>query len=173
MKLVLIGYRGTGKSAVGRRVAEKLGLTYVAMDDTIAAKAGMSIPEIVEKFGWPHFRDLESAVAKELSSQKNIMVDTGGGVIERPENMTALSADACVIWLQASVEVIVARIENGTQRPALTRNKSFTEEVAEVLARRIDKYQAAAHVTINTDALGIDEIVEKIIAVWNNRRGNE
>jgi shikimate kinase len=142
------------------------------MDDAIVDRAGMSIPEIVEKFGWPYFRDLESAVAKDFASRDSILVDTGGGVIERPENMAALSVNACVIWLKASVDVIVARIEKETHRPALIRDKTFTEEVTEVLARRIDKYQIAAHVTIDTDSLGNEEIVEKIIAIWNNRSGN-
>lgn len=171
MKLVLIGYRGTGKSAVGRQLARKLGLIYVGMDDTIVARAGTSIPEIVEKFGWSHFRDMESALAKELSEQDNILVDTGGGVIERTENMAALAADACVIWLQASIDIIVDRIGGETQRPALTQDKSFTEEVAQVLAMRIDKYKNAAHYTIDTDHLSIEDIVNRAIAIWNDRKG--
>ena len=80
MKLVLIGYRGTGKSVVGRKVAQRLGLDYVGKDDKIVAEAKMSIPQMVEKFGWPHFRDKESAVAKQLALQDNLLVDTGGGV---------------------------------------------------------------------------------------------
>lgn len=169
MKLVLIGYRGTGKSAVGRRVAERLGLDYVGMDDTIVERAGMPIPEIVAKFGWPHFRDLESAVAEDLSSRDDLLVDTGGGVIERPQNMTVLSVNACVIWLKASVDVIVARIEKETQRPALTTDKTFTEEVAEVLARRVAKYKSAAQFEIDTDSLTIDQIADQAVAIWNDK----
>jgi len=131
MNIVLIGYRGTGKSVVGELLALQLNMTCIGMDAKIVEKAGMSIPEIVEKYGWPKFRDIESEVARELAGLDNIVVDTGGGVIERPENMEALQTNARIFWLKASVDAIVARIEDGTQRPALTAGKTFTREVAE------------------------------------------
>ena len=166
MNIVLIGYRGTGKSVVGAELARRLGMTCVSMDDRIAEKAGMEIPEIVDKFGWPGFRDMETEVARELSGQTNLVIDTGGGVIERAENMAALGADACLVWLKASVETIVTRISGGTERPALTSGKTFTEEVAEVLERRLSKYKAAAHHEIDTDRLSIDQIVARVIELY-------
>lgn len=165
MNIVLIGYRGTGKSAVGNSVADRLGMTCVSMDERIVQKAGMSIPEIVEKHGWPAFRDMETAVARELGQQDNLVIDTGGGVIERPENMPALRANGCVVWLKASVAVIVARIQDGTERPALTEGKSFTQEVGEVLIQRIPKYQAAARWEIDTDALSIEQVADRIVTM--------
>ena len=86
MNIVLIGYRGTGKTVVGELLAERLGMTYMGMDAQIVKKAGMPIPEIVEKSGWPGFRDMESEVARELAGLDHLIIDTGGGVIERPEN---------------------------------------------------------------------------------------
>jgi shikimate kinase len=137
MNIVLIGYRGTGKSVVGELLALQLDMPLMGMDAQIVKKARMPIPEIVEKLGWPGFRDIESQVARELAGLDNIIIDTGGGIIERPENIEALKINSRIFWLKASVDAIVSRIQEGTQRPALTAGKTFTEEIAEVLEQRI------------------------------------
>lgn len=170
MNIVLIGYRGTGKSEIGAILARRLGMRCIAMDAEIVRKAGMSIPEIVEQFDWPGFRDRESDEARALADCDNIVIDTGGGVIERSENIEALSKNACVIWLKASVATIVARIEGGSERPALTSGKTFTEEVAEVLERRTPKYRSAAHHEIDTDDLTPEQIADRIVNIVNESR---
>ena len=96
MNLVLIGYRGTGKSVVGAILARRLAMRYIGMDAAIVERAGMAIPDIVEKYGWPGFRDLESAEARELAGLDNLVIDTGGGIIERPENIKALQKSAMI-----------------------------------------------------------------------------
>ena len=169
MNFVLIGYRGAGKSEVGGILARRLGMEYVGMDAAIAKLAGMPIPEIVARYGWPKFRDLETEVARELAGRDRIVVDTGGGVIERPENMEALRQNGCVVWLRASVATIVARIQGGTERPALTEGKTFVEEVAEVLERRAPRYRDAAHHVVDTDALTPDQVADRIIEIWNRK----
>jgi len=166
MNIVLIGYRGTGKSVVGELLATRLGMTYMGMDAQIVKKAGMPIPEIVEKSGWPGFRVMESQVARELAGLDNIIIDAGGGVIERPENIEALQTNSRIFWLKASVNVIVSRIQEGTQRPALTTGKTFTEEVAEVLKQRTPKYKSAAQYEIDTDPLTPEQVTERIIQIW-------
>jgi shikimate kinase len=166
MNIVLIGYRGAGKSAVGELLAVRLGMPCIGMDSEIVKKAGRSIPEIVAEYGWPKFRELESEEARALAGRDNIIIDTGGGVVERPENIEVLQTNACIFWLQASVNVIVARIQGGTQRPALTCGKSFTEEVAEVLARRAPQYKRAAQFVIDTDRLTPAQIADRIIDIW-------
>jgi shikimate kinase len=171
VNIVLIGYRGTGKSAVGAIVAERLGMQCVSMDAKIVEKVGMSIPEFVAEHGWPAFRDVESEVARELSGADGLVVDSGGGVIERPENIDALKTNGVVIWLEASVDVIVSRIEGGTERPSLTGAKSFTEEVAEVLDRRIPKYRAAAEHRIETDPLTPAQVADRVVEIWREATG--
>ena len=166
MNIVLIGYRGTGKSVVGELLAMQLDMPLMGMDAQIVKKAGMPIPDIVEKLGWPGFRDIESEVARELAGLDNIIIDTGGGVIERPENIEALKINSRIFWLRASVDAIVSRIQEGTQRPALTAGKTFTEEVAEVLEQRIPKYKSAAQFEIDTDALTPEQVAERIIQIW-------
>ncbi len=162
MNIVLIGYRGTGKSVVGNLLAEKLKMPYYTMDAMIVERAGMPVPEIVEKFGWPGFRDRETELARELSTLDGVIIDCGGGIIERPENIEALHVNGQIIWLTATVDTIVNRIQGDTQRPSLTGGKSFTDEVSEILARRTPIYLAAAHHTIETDKLTPEEIVQKI-----------
>jgi len=166
MNIVLIGYRGTGKSVVGKIIAERLDMKCIAMDDKIIEKAGMSIPDIVKNHDWAKFRDIESEVARELAELDNVIIDTGGGVIERPENIDALQENSVIIWLKASVDTIVTRIAEGTERPSLTGEKSFTEEVAEVLERRTPKYKSAAQYEIDTDELTPVQIADKIIEIW-------
>jgi len=165
MNIVLIGYRGTGKTVVGELLAARLNMTYIGMDAQIVKKAGMPIPEIVEKSGWPGFRDMESQVAWELAGLDHLIIDTGGGVIERPENIEALQTNARIFWLKASVDAIISRIHQDTQRPALVAGKTFTEEVAEVLEQRIPKYKNAAHHEIDTDPLTPEQVAEKIIQI--------
>jgi shikimate kinase len=166
MNIVLIGYRGTGKSVVGAIVAERLGMKCISMDEKIVERVGMPIPEFVEKHDWPAFRDVESEVARELSGVDNIVIDSGGGVIERPENIDALHTKGIMIWFKASVDVIVSRIEGGTQRPSLTGAKSFTDEVEEVLDRRTPKYTAAAQHEIDTDPLTPDQVAGRVVEIW-------
>jgi len=167
MNIVLIGYRGTGKSVVGELLAQKLNLETISMDAEIVKKAGMSIPEFVEQNGWPRFRDLETEVAQELAERDNIIVDCGGGVIERPENIPALRSNGAIFWLQASVDVIVSRIADSTERPALVEGKTFTEEVAEVLDRRTLLYSEAAQHIINTDDMTPEQVADSILAICN------
>lgn len=167
MNIVLIGYRGTGKSEVGALLADRLKMACIGMDAEIVRKAGMSIPEIVETYGWSKFRDMESEVARQLSGRDNVIIDTGGGVIERPENMAVLKKNGRIFWLKASVDTIVARIEDGTQRPALTDGKTFTQEVADVLSLRIPKYRSAAQHEIDTDKLTLKQVADRIIEIYN------
>lgn len=167
MNIVLIGYRGTGKSVVGELLARRLGMPYIGMDAAIVARAGMSIPEIVENYGWPEFRNIESEQARELAGLDKIIIDTGGGIIERPENIEILQMNACIFWLKASVATIVSRIQDGTERPPLTSGISFTEEVAEVLERRIPKYRSAAHYEIDTDESTPEQIADWIIDIFS------
>ena len=166
MNIVLIGYRGTGKSEVGQRLASRLGRQLVGMDAEIVRQAGMSIPAIIEKFGWNHFRDLETEEARKLSGQDGLVIDCGGGVIERPENVAILQQNARVFWLQAEVATIVGRIQGDTERPALVAGKTFTEEVAEVLERRTPLYRNAAHHEISTDALTPEQLADAILALF-------
>jgi shikimate kinase len=163
MNVVLIGYRGTGKSTVGKAVAAKLGRQVVSTDNEVVRRAGSSIADIVAAHGWDYFRDLESSVCQDLAGRDNLVIDTGGGAILRQQNVEVFKRNGRLIWLTASVETIAARIGSGTQRPSLTGTKSHVEEIREVLSERVPKYQAAADVTLATDGRSIDELATTIL----------
>ncbi len=169
MNLALIGYRGTGKSTIGRLLAETLGMTYVCCDEEIVRQAGMSIPEIVGRFSWEHFRDLESRVVADVAARDGQVVDTGGGVVTRAANVTVLRAGAIVVLLEATVADIVARIGATTERPSLSGTKSFTDEVEEILAERRPLYEAAADFRIDTSKLSAEQAAEEIIRLFRQR----
>lgn len=162
MNVVLVGYRGTGKSVVARQLGEALGLHVVCLDVEIERKAGKGIPQIVEDAGWPAFRDLEEEIVRTFAAQDGLVIDCGGGVIERDANYPVLRGAGPVVWLKASTETIVKRIHGDDQRPSLTGTKSFTDEVVEVLQRRTPMYDRMAHLEVDTDARSIPEVVVEI-----------
>lgn len=163
MNIVLIGYRGVGKSAVGRVLAKRLGRELVSTDVEVVKRAGRSIPEIVEQQGWEHFRDLESAVCRDMAGKDDLIIDTGGGAILRLQNVEALKKNGRFWWLTAEVETIARRIGHDSQRPSLTGTRSFVEEIAEVLAERLPKYRAAADWRIATEGLSVNQVAEHIL----------
>lgn len=165
MNVVLVGYRGTGKSAVGQLLADRLGLRVVSLDAELQRQAGKTIPEVVQEVGWPGFRDLEQQIVATFAALDGQVLDCGGGVIEREGNFERLRAAGSVVWLKASTATIVSRIQGDTQRPSLTGAKSFTDEVDEVLQRRTPLYHRIAHHEIETDGRSPDEIASEIASL--------
>jgi shikimate kinase len=163
MNIVLIGYRGTGKSVVGKILAAQLGRRLVSTDEEIIRRAGKSIPDIVAAHGWEYFRDLETAVCQDLAGRDNLVIDTGGGAILRQENVKVLKNNGRLFWLTASVETIAARIGGDSQRPSLTGTKSHVVEIRDVLSERTPKYQAAADHMIPTDGRSVEELAKTIL----------
>lgn len=164
MNIVLIGYRGTGKSTVGKVLAARLGRAVVSTDAEIVRRAGQTVPEIVAQHGWDYFRDLESTVCQDFAVQDGLVIDTGGGAVLRPHNVECLKKTGILFWLTASVSTIASRIGRDTQRPSLTGAKSFIEEIEEVLVVRTPKYQAAATHVVPTDGRSINQIVDAIVS---------
>ena len=171
MNIVLIDYRGTGKSAIARILAERLSMRVAGMDAEISKRAGKAIPEIVEESGWDHFRDLESEVAADFGAEDGLIIDAGGGVIIRSRNIENLKGNGIVFWLTADENTIVDRIKDDTQRPSLSGSKSFVDEIAEILAERTPKYRAAADHTIDTAKDSADEAAKAIADIFLARSG--
>ncbi len=165
MNIILIGYRGTGKSTLGRLLAARLGRDLVSTDAEIVKRAKRTIPEIVAQEGWEYFRNLESAICGELASRDQLVIDTGGGAILRAQNVEALKKNSIVFWLTASVETIAKRIGGDNQRPSLTGTNSFVDEIQDVLRERMPEYQAAADHSIATDDRSINQLVEMLLTL--------
>jgi shikimate kinase len=170
MNLVLVGYRGTGKTSVANELGRRMARPVISLDRQMVDRAGKPIPEIVAERGWTGFRDLEQELCAHYASLDELILDCGGGVVERDANVRALRQNGKLVWLRAEVDTIVARIETDTGRPSLTA-KGFLEEVAEVLDRRTPLYRGAAHLEVVTDHRDIPEIAREI-CTWFGAQGN-
>jgi shikimate kinase len=162
MNIVLIGYRGAGKSSIAKLLAERLKWPLVSTDVEIVKKAGMPVPDIIRKKGWDYFRDVESHVCQLAGKKDRTIIDTGGGAILRKENVEALRQRGRIFWLTAEISTIMERIKASTDRPSLTGTKSYVEEVEEVLNERLPVYKATCDHLIATDGRTIEEIADEI-----------
>lgn len=163
MNIVLIGYRGTGKTCVAKRVAAATGRRVVDTDAEIVRRIGGDIPSFVAREGWEPFRDVESEVCRDVAAGQGLVIATGGGIVLRAENVAALRAGGRVFWLRATPESIAERIREDTQRPSLTGQRSFLEEIDQVLTERLPLYEAAADRAIDTDRRSVDEVACEIV----------
>jgi len=172
--LVLIGYRGSGKTTVGRLLAARLGWRLADSDAIVEAEAGRSIAEIFADCGEPAFRRLETAVIGRLASGRRQVISAGGGAVESDDNVSVLRAAGVVVWLTAAAEVLWQRIDadrrSARSRPDLTSSGGF-DEVRDVLARREPLYRGAADVTIDTTRQTADAVAEAVLAAVAGRLG--
>ena len=163
MNLILIGYRGTGKTSVAKILALRLHSKLISTDEEIVMREKMRIPEIVEMYGWNYFRDAESEVIKEISREDDCIIDAGGGVVLREENIKNLRRNGKIVLLYAEVNTIAVRIKDDTQRPSLTGKKTFIDEIEDVLKERNPLYEKSADFSVDTTNLTVEEVVERII----------
>ena len=166
MNIYLIGYRGTGKTSVGKSLASILQWPFIDTDSELADRVGMSIAEFVRKNGWNAFRKTERSIIKEICSRSRHVVATGGGVVLEPQNVICMQSSGCLIWLKASPETIRKRIssdrQSGHSRPALT-SEGLIDEIEAVLKKRNSQYHEAMDLYIETDQLSIDDICNTVV----------
>ena len=163
--IILIGYRSAGKTAVGSRLAERLGLPFYDTDNLICRRKRKSVSEIVAEMGWAGFRKEERIVIKSLTFVTGCVIALGGGAVMDPLNLEALKAYGVFIWLDAAPEVIVERMEKdaatAVQRPPLSGADSLRETAA-MLKEREPIYRLLANYRIDTTGRGVDEVVDEI-----------
>ena len=165
---ILIGYRGTGKTTIARKLADRLGLPAHDSDVEIEHRTGKSIANIFLQDGEPAFRNMEeSVIAEILDRPKPLVLATGGGAILRESTRERLRQTGRVIWLTATPKTILRRITNDaasqTMRPNLT-SLPMREEIVAVLEQRKQLYAETAHEILDTEILTVEEIVEAILA---------
>ena len=169
MNIVLIGYRGSGKTIVGQELARLLRWPLVDTDAMIEKRAGRTIREIFAEQGEPAFRQLEVDVIAEVSQLDRRVISAGGGAVLRDENIQALKANGRLVWLTAPAEILWSRIQRdaGTRanRPNLTVAGGL-EEVRQLLTRRTPIYQAAADLMIDSSILNAPQLAGKIHAYF-------
>jgi len=168
MNIVLIGYRGSGKTSIGRRLASKLWMEFVDTDALIVERAEKTIREIFEAEGEAGFRQREAAVIREVCARDNFVIAVGGGAVLAAENVAAMKAGGKVVWLRAPAETLHQRIEadaeTNASRPNLTA-AGGVEEVKLVLEARTPLYQAAADLTLDVTYLEIDAAATRLVTM--------
>jgi shikimate kinase len=163
MNITLIGFMGTGKTTVGKGVAEQLGMTFVDMDDVIEAREGRKISDIFETDGEPYFRQLERHLVLELSGKNNQVIATGGGVVLNPDNIRDYTMSGIVVCLTATPEVILERVAKESHRPLLEGDERMNK-ILGILESRKDLYAAIPH-QVDTTELSPDEVMARIITM--------
>lgn len=163
--IALIGFMGTGKTTVGRVVAEKMGMEFIEMDSLIERMTGKPVPRIFEQDGEPRFRELEVEVTRQVSAQNGVIVSCGGGVALNKINVDCLKrGGALLVLLTASPETICRRLENDGERPLLKVADPMAR-IRELLSAREPFYEQAADVAIDTTGLGADDVAAKIVEI--------
>jgi shikimate kinase len=165
MNAVLIGYRATGKSTVGKHLALKMNLSFFDTDTLVEKKAGMPIADIVAKHGWDFFRAREKEAVRELEEQTGAVISTGGGVVLDQENIDSLKKNGFLIWLNAPLHDIITRLN--TKRPGAVIRPQFTdwdivEETIKTVKERYPLYEKAADYTVETANKNIVKVGEEI-----------
>ncbi len=168
MNIVLTGMMGTGKTVVGRRLAQELNMKYISTDEMIEKDVGMAIPKIFQRRGEAYFRDVETKAVQCVAMLDNFVIDTGGGVVQRSENMEELERNGVIICLTASAEVILSRTSKTDYRPLLSVDDPKSE-ISKLLKKRKQFYKRCSRM-IDTSNKGVEEIVDEIIEFLSEKK---
>jgi shikimate kinase len=145
-----------------------MGKGFVDTDDLVEERQGTSIRDIVESYGWVHFRAEEKRIIEEVSHSDDLIIAPGGGAVLDPENVASLKKNGLIIWLKAGREVLCQRIDRDSRtvdsRPTLT-GKGAMEEFGEVMAIRNPFYERAADAEIDTTDMDLEEVVEALLSI--------
>ena len=160
--IVLVGLMGSGKSTIGRRLAQRLGMAFADADDEIERAAGMTISDIFAKFGEAHFRDGERRVIARLLAGKPRVLATGGGAFINDETRALILKDSLAIWLDADIPTLVERTARRSHRPLLA-GRDPEQVLRELLALREPAYRQA-HVRVPSDSAPHGRAVDTIVA---------
>jgi shikimate kinase len=166
-KIILTGYRATGKSSIGKILADLLGFGFIDTDQTIEKRQGETITEMVGRGGWDLFRRKEEDMLLELVRSRNKVIATGGGSVMHENAWEKLRQNALAVWLTADVKTICQRLaadsETDELRPALTEMGTL-DEISMVLTQRRPLYEKSSDLTINTEGKTPQEVAEFIVA---------
>ncbi|NPV11858.1 MAG: shikimate kinase [Ignavibacteria bacterium] len=163
MNIVLIGFRGAGKTALAKILSEKLNMQLFSIDKMIEEKEGKRIREIVAEKGWQYFRELETQIIEQLADVENSIIDTGGGVVENPTNIDNLKKNGYIIYVQASLKDIKQRILNDPDRPKLNPTLDVEDDLTVTYNRRIPLYEEYSDFKVNSSTTSLEKCADQII----------
>lgn len=162
--IYLIGFMGSGKSAVCSRLHELTGMEVVEMDAILADNEKMTINDIFATKGEEYFRDKETELLTQLSDESRKAVSCGGGAILRPQNVSLMKESGKIILLSAKPETIYDRLKDSDDRPLLHGNMNVPF-IAEMIEKRRPRYESAADYTITVDNKSLDDICREILSL--------
>ncbi len=162
-RVILTGFMGTGKTAVGKKLAGKLHYRFLDTDLLLEKEKGKPVSKIFEEEGEPAFRKYEKAVLQKALTEEKVVIATGGGTIVDPENLKLMKEKGVLITLAADPEVILQRIGHSSKRPLLQADDKMAR-IQELLEQRQGFYQQAHH-AIDTSQKSVEEIVEEIAKI--------
>lgn len=172
MNIVLVGYRCSGKTTVGKILAHKMGREFIDTDQVIEKSTGCPISSIVTKKGWYYFREMERKVIQEVSRFTDRVIATGGGVVLDPGNVNNLRSNAFLIWLDGDADIMKERFRgqhgSACSRPPLTGTDPL-EEFDEILEFRKPLYEEVADYTVDTSILTPLQIADRILEHLRDR----
>jgi len=175
-KIILIGYRCTGKTSIGKRLAGRLGVPFIDTDRLVEAATGKTIKALIEAYGWVFFREKEREAITTLTSLEKSVIATGGGAVMDKENAAILKKEGLVIWLVADEDTILERMladaATAEQRPSFSTD-DLGKETRDTLSIRTPVYSRLADFSVDTGLSGIDESVSKILHFLTELGGNE
>ncbi len=161
--IALIGFMGTGKTVVGKILAEKTGKEFIETDAIIVEKAGRSIPEIFRQDGEIAFRELEIAVIGEVAARKNAVIACGGGAVLNKINIDRLKKESVIVCLTATSQVIMKRTSADTDGRPLLAVADRAKQIEELMKFREPYYERSADITIDTSGMDANAVSERII----------
>ncbi len=172
--IILVGFMGSGKSSIGKRVAADLGFQFLDTDKIIVDRAGMSISHIFAQRGEPAFREMETSALVSIGHLNRCVIATGGGIVIREENRALLRQLGFVVCLTASEEVLYERVARNEKRPLL-QTEDPRKTLSELMQTRLPFYEETAHFTLDTThlnhAAATEEIVKEARRAFSWHRG--
>ena len=161
--IVLIGYMGTGKTAVGEALAARLGMKFIEMDRMIEERAGKKISDIFREKGETAFRELEIETTKNIAKENNTVIACGGGVVLNKINIDRLKNNSLIVYLTASPKTILKRVASEQGQRPLLEVENQLKTITDMLKFRKPYYERAADITVNTSQKGIETVADEII----------
>ncbi|MTI48207.1 shikimate kinase [Sporosalibacterium faouarense] len=165
--VVLIGFMGTGKTTIGKIIAQKINYDFIDTDRYIEEKFNISIKGIFESYGEEYFRELEKRAIEEISSREFSVISTGGGVILNNDNIINLKEKGIIFLLNGSVETIVNNLSNSRNKRPLLSENNWTEKLVCLLEKRKNMYISSADYIIDINDKSLNMLAQEIINHFN------
>ncbi|MDD4752326.1 MAG: shikimate kinase [Desulfitobacteriaceae bacterium] len=167
--IVLIGFMGTGKTAIGRIVARMLNYHFVDTDQMVEEATNLTINQLFRKHGEIRFRSEEALVVKKLAGRERLVIATGGGLVLNPENVKLLKQKGIFVLLTADPKVVLERVSRKNTRPLLAKGKNM-ETIMSLFKDRSRFYAEYAEFTVDTSHISLEESAEKIVQIVKEQK---